>query len=177
MDIFCEQIVKKRKTGFEKLTVALIWVGGWFLCMGLILLGLNFPSFFMLAVLAAVGAIYCTFKLSARLNLEYEYSVTNGSLDIDKIINRSDRKRLISVEINTFDRFEVFNAGSSEYDSKRYDQVVVAVADPTLEDELYAAVLRHPVKGRLLLVFQPGEKVLAAVRRALPRQLQMRQFD
>ena len=59
---------------------------------------------------------------------------------------------------------------------RRYDKVVVAVADPMGEDPLYAAVLRHPAQGRMLIVFQPGEKVLAAVQRALPRNLQPRRF-
>lgn len=176
MDIFCEQIVKKKKTTYEKLTVALIWVGGWFLCMGIVLLGLNFPSFFMLALLAAAGVVYGAFKLASRMNLEYEYSVTNGSLDIDKIINRSDRKRMVSVDVETFDRFEPFDAEKIDYDAKRYDKVVVAVADPMGEDPLYAAVLRHPAQGRMLIVFQPGEKVLEAVQRALPRNLQPRRF-
>ncbi|MBR3844537.1 MAG: hypothetical protein IKM39_03415 [Clostridia bacterium] len=176
MDIFCEQIVKKKKTTFEKLTVALIWVVGWLLCMGLVLLGLNFYSYFMLALLAAGIVVYFSIKFASRLNLEYEYSVTNGLLDIDKIINRSDRKRMISVEINTFDRFEEFDAQNREFDPKRYDSVVVAVADPMGEDAVYAAVVRHPVKGRILIVFQPNEKVLSVVKQALPRTLQTRRF-
>ncbi len=176
MDIFCEQIVKKKKTTFEKLTVALIWVVGWVICMLLIFLGMNFPSYFMLAVLAAGLVVYFSVKLSFKLNLEYEYCVTNGLLDIDKIINRSDRKRMISVEISTFDRFEEFDPSKPDNDPKKYDSSVIAVADPMGGDAIYCAVVRHPVKGRIFIVFQPNEKVLSVVKQALPRTIQPRRF-
>ena len=177
MDIFCEQIVKKKKNTAEKLTVGLIWLGGWVLCMLLIFLGLYiFPGYFMLALLAAGFVVYFSMKLAFKLNLEYEYCVTNGLLDVDKIINRSDRKRLLSVEVNTFDRFEEFNPQKPENDPKRFDLVVNAVADPDGEDAIYAATIRHPVKGRILLMFQPNEKVLDTVKQALPRTLQTRRF-
>ncbi len=177
MDVFCEQIVKKRKTTAEKLAVALIWAGGWVLSMLLIFLGLYiFPGYFMLALLAAGFVVYFSMKLAFKLNLEYEYCVTNGLLDVDKIINRSDRKRLLSVEVNTFDRFEEFNPQKPENDPKKFDLVVNAVADPQGSDAIYAATIRHPVKGRILLVFQPNEKILTTVKQALPRTLQPRRF-
>jgi hypothetical protein len=175
MDIFCEQIVQKKKTTFEKLTVALIWLGGWMIAMLLILVGLTYvPRFFMLLVLAAIGAIYGAMKLSSRLNIEYEYSVTNGVLDVDKIINRSDRKRLLSAEISAFDKFEEFVPEKRDHSATQYDSVVTAVADPGGQDGIYVAVYRHPVKGRILLVFQPGERVLSTILKALPRHMQIR---
>ncbi len=176
MDIFCEQIVKKKKSTFEKLTVLLIWLAGWFVCVGLVLLGLSFPAYFMLALLAAAGVVFGVFKLTSRFNLEYEYSVTNGVLDVDKIINRSDRKRMISATINTFDRFEVYDDARMISEKDRYDLTVTAVADPQGEDELYVAAFRHPVKGRVRIVFQPNQKVLDTVIAALPRHLQPRRF-
>ncbi len=177
MDIFCEQIVKKRKTTAEKLTVGLIWVGGWILCMLLIFVGLYVLSaYFMLALLAAGFVVYFSMKLAFKLNLEYEYCVTNGLLDVDKIINRSDRKRLLSVEVNTFDRFEEFDPQKPENDPKKFDLVVNAVADPDGADAIYVATVRHPVKGRIMLVFQPNEKVLTTVKQALPRTLQPHRF-
>ena len=177
MDIFCEQIVKKKKTSAEKTTVALIWVIGWVVCMLLFYLGLYIlPSFFMLLLLAAGFVVYFTMKMAFKLNLEYEYCVTNGLLDVDKIINRNDRKRMISVEASTFDRFEPYDPQKPENDPKRFDLVVNAVADPDGEDAIYVAALRHPVKGRILIVFQPNQKILDGITKALPRHLQSRRF-
>ena len=127
-------------------------------------------------MLAAFGAAFGAFKLAAKWNLEYEYSVTNGVLDVDKIINRSDRKRLVSADVAAFDRFEVFRPDSAEFDLNRFDKVVTAVADPAGQDAVYAAVMRHPVHGRTLILFQPNEKVLTTVQKSLPRTLQTRRF-
>ena len=176
MDIFCEQIVKKKKSSAETATVALIWLVGWVVAMVLIWLGLAIQTFFPLYMLAAFGVAFGAFKLSAKWNLEFEYSVTNGTLDVDKIINRSDRKRLVSADVATFDRFEKFRPDSADFDLKRFDKVVNAVADPAGQDAIYGAVLRHPVCGRTLILFQPNEKVLATVQKSLPRTLQPRRF-
>lgn len=176
MDIFCEQIVKKKKTTAEKGILALIWLGGWLLCMALAFLGLVYANYLPIFLLAAGFAVYFTLKIAAKLNLEFEYCVTNGLLDIDKIINRSDRKRLISVEVNTFDRFEKYDAKKADFDPKKFDAFVNAVADPASNNDIYAATVRHPVKGRMLILFQPNEKVLKTVQQSLPRTLQPRRF-
>lgn len=178
MDIFCEQIVKKKKSTTEILAVLAIWVGGWILCAALVLAGLTVMSgrFFMPSLLLCAGVVYGVMKLTARFNLEYEYSVTNGVLDVDKIINRSDRKRMISAQINQFDRFDVWDAQKAAHDQTHYDLTVTAVADPQGTDPIYVAVTRHPVKGRVRIIFQPGEKVLTTVQQALPRELRARRF-
>jgi hypothetical protein len=178
MDIFCEQIVKKKKSTTEILTVLLIWIAGWILCAALVLAGLTLLSgrFFMPSLLLSAGVVYGVLKLTARFNLEYEYSVTNGVLDVDKIINRSDRKLMISAQISQFDRFEEWDAQKAAHDQTHYDLTITAVADPNGEDAVYVAVTRHPVKGRVRIIFQPGEKVLTTVRQALPRELRTRRF-
>ncbi len=169
--IFFEQIVKKKKTPAELAATVAIWAAGWLLCAALIWLGFMFFQFFMLALLAAVGVIYGTFKLAARLNLEYEYSVTNGTLDIDKIINRADRKRMISVNVGELDRFGLYDPARQP--AGRFDLVVNAAADVQAPDPIYAAAVRHPAKGRVLVIFQPNERILGAVKRALPPALQL----
>ena len=172
MDIFHEQIIKKKKTVAEKLTVVLIWGGGWAICMALIWLGLTVAAAYLpLLFLAAAGVVWGAIKLAARLNLEYEYCVTNGTLDIDTIINRNSRKRLISVEVSELDTFESFDP--QKIDTKRFDKTVFAVGDVNSDLPLYCATLRHPVKGRVLIVFQPDERVLAAVKTSLNRTLRM----
>ncbi len=176
MDIFCEQIVKKKKTTTEWLMVLGLWLFGWLIAMLVIWFALLSTVYLPLAFLGAIGVIYGAMKLSAKFNVEYEYAVTNGLLDVDKIINRSDRKRLISVEINTFDTFQEVTNPINGNELKNYDKVVVAVADPAAEDKIYSATFRHPVKGRVMVVFQPSEKVLTTVQKSLPRNLQARRF-
>ena len=59
-----------------------------------------FP-FPMLTMLVALGAGFGGYKLLTMRLLEYEYSLTNGFVAVDKIMNRSSRKRMTSFECST----------------------------------------------------------------------------
>ena len=95
-DVFVEQIVKK-KFGPKDYAVTVLAV-----LVGLIVIALSFlvPAVgVLILVLAAVGVYYL---ITAR-NLEFEYSVTNGDITIDKIINRRKRKRVINTDAQYID--------------------------------------------------------------------------
>lgn len=44
------------------------------------------------------GSLYGGYILITNMSVEYEYIVTNGEMDIDKIIAKRRRKRLITVK-------------------------------------------------------------------------------
>ena len=48
-------------------------------------LQMKFP--FLILISAAI--IYSAYKVNSMLNIEFEYIATNGSVDVDKIINKS----------------------------------------------------------------------------------------
>ena len=79
MDTFFEQIVAKKKGAPE-----------WLIIIGTILAGLLVLGFVFLfansfLVIALVGVGYGAWWLITTQNVEYEYCVTNGDIDIDKI--------------------------------------------------------------------------------------------
>ena len=55
----------------------------------------------MLGLMITIGAVYLGYYLVTSLNIEYEYILTNGEVDFDKITAQRSRKRLISVKLNT----------------------------------------------------------------------------
>ena len=87
-DVFVEQIVEKRqdlktvllKTG---IVLAALLLSSVFLFFGI--LRMFFP--FVFAV-----SIYGAYLLIRSQNFEFEYSFTNGDLDIDRIFSRRSRK-------------------------------------------------------------------------------------
>lgn len=167
MDFFNEQIVKKHKTPLETATVILIYVAAWVIAFGLVLVGLRFSAFMVLFILIACGAIWGSLKLAATFNIEFEYCVTNSDLDIDKIINKNSRKRLISINIADIEEMSLYD--ESKLKNRSFDHTVNAVADNNLP--VYFAYLRTPEKGKTLLLFQPDEKILTAMKKSLPRLL------
>jgi hypothetical protein len=56
------------------------------------------------------------------LNVEYEYIVTNGEMDVDMIQSKTNRKRLISFKCSEIERIEPYVKGSSIYDRETFDK-------------------------------------------------------
>ena len=98
MDTFFEQIIAVKKNGKAVAAIIGIWLAAFIVCF-LLIMFMGFLGTFSL--LLAAGALFGAYKLCTRFNLEYEYIVTNGTMDIDKIINKSSRKRILSFELAT----------------------------------------------------------------------------
>ena len=90
MDTFVEQIVKKQKGGKEYAIIAATILGA--LVLGALSLMLG-----MFAALLLVGIGYGAWWLITSQNVEFEYSVTNGDIDISQIIAQRNRKIIVSV--------------------------------------------------------------------------------
>ncbi|NMA67438.1 MAG: hypothetical protein GX957_14595, partial [Clostridiaceae bacterium] len=50
-----------------------------------------------------VGLLYLAYWLITNRNIEFEYAITNGDIDIDKIINQRKRKRVFSGKVKEFE--------------------------------------------------------------------------
>ena len=96
MDTFFEQIIAIKKTGKAIAAIAGIWLLAFILCF-LLFMFISYLAVF--AFLLIAGVLFGAYKLSTRFNIEYEYIVTNGTMDIDKIISKSSRKRVLSFEL------------------------------------------------------------------------------
>lgn len=167
MDLFVEQIVKKEKNIKEKILQILIWL----LAVNLIaaaavLIFLGIP-FGMLLFFVIVGIGYGAYKLSCRFEIEYEYSITNGYFDVDKIIAKSKRQRVLSTTCREFEAFGRYD--EKEHASKNYKTILTACSEGA-EDKWYAA-LHAKDMGYTLVIFTPNEKVLGTLKKYVPRQV------
>ncbi len=162
MDTFFEQITAVKKSGKDIAAITGIWLLAFIICFLLVLFMGYLGSFSFLLI---AGARFGAFKLSFRFNVEYEYIVTNGTMDIDKIINKSSRKRVLSFELATVSRLEKFNQGLlSSVNSK---EIVTAcnLNDP----EAYLMVSSTEGKGTSYLIFAPDERVRGAIVKFVPK--------
>ena len=162
MDTFVEQIVAKKKGGKEYGIIFLVILAALVLTAALFLL---FPPLMVLVV----GIGYGAWWLITSQNVEYEYSVTNGDIDIDQIIARRKRKRIVSVVGNKLEVLEPYNAAA--YASRPFDRKVMAA--PSEQDEgLWCFTYRSKKSGHTLVVFQPERRVLDALIVGLPAYVQ-----
>ena len=173
MDIFTEQIVKRKFSGKDwgisfaasLAAVVLIYISIF------ILLPLTGMPLIPLVVL--VGSIYGVYWVVTSRNLEFEYSVTNGDLTVDKIINKRRRKRVVSFDVHNTEEMGKYNA--QRMAQRQVEKVLMAAETETGENAWYMMV-RTAKYGRTLLVFSPNEKVLDGIKAGMPRQMRFDVF-
>ena len=176
MDVFLEQIVARKSTGLDTLkkvgiiVAALILIflftfiiPGFRMAGGI--LGTIGQVFTTLGLLLAVGVIYGTWYLITGMSVEYEYILTNGEIDVDKIIARRKRKRLITLDTRNFSEFGLYKS------APRVGQnVTVIMACSSPEDpNTYYALCDHAKFGQCMLVFNPNEKILQNAKQYIKR--------
>ena len=125
MDTFNEYIVQHKKGVKEHLTIIGMVLGAILLIFTLFAFAKYLQSFFLLFVGAVFYLLYVGITMQ---NTEYEYSVTNGEVDIDKITARRKRQRIISVHSRTF---EYFAPLTTEHKNAYDDNTIVQRIDAT----------------------------------------------
>lgn len=170
MDIFVEQIVKKEATGRDWALRIIIGIAMGVLCaVSLFIFIFIFP---ILGLLLLFVVIWGGYLLITNTDCEYEYIVTNGEIDIDKIIAKRKRIRLITAKASSFEAFGEYENAPDTGDGVT---TVSAVGTSTPEDgsKTYYADFKHPSAGNVRLIFSPNEKVIDAVTPFLSRQIRI----
>lgn len=174
MDIFNEYIVKRKMDQRDYLKIAGLVVGSaavmFALYMVLPLLG---AIGMMLLMPCIVGIGVTDYFLIRTFFIEYEYSVTNGYVVIDKIIARNSRKRVLAFECRDVERLVKYDP--QKYQGRTFNKTVMA--DTNIEEDAHWCVeINHRELGRTLVVFTPTERILAAMKPFLKRQVSMEAF-
>jgi len=163
MDSYAEQIVKKADDGSDNLKRNLCLVGG--IAVGILLIfvtGLLHIS--LVGIFLGVGAFYAGLYLGTNYDVEYEYLVVNGELDIDKILAKKRRKKLITIKVGEFENF-----GKYSKDMKEEDDVTLIWAVGTSDEnpETFYGDFPHPTYGKCRILFSPSVRVLRELRNGL----------
>lgn len=162
MDVFVEQIVRK-KFGPKDYLVTFGCILG-----SCLLIFLAFLFLVQIFVFVVAGVCFGAYYLITSRNLEFEYSVTNGDLTIDKIISRRSRKRVISLDCKLVETIGKYKP--EEHTAKHYDKkFITSIYDDGRN--AWCMTLQHPKHGRILVVFSPNERILESVVSFIPRQV------
>lgn len=173
-DVFIEYMVRKQRT----LQSTLLKLGIGIAAILVFILAFFFSPFLgafsFFGVLVAFGAVYGGYMLITNMNVEFEYSLTNGEMDIDKITAQRRRKRLLSVKIREVDDFGKYAA--QEHEGKAYQTKISAYDHPDADD-LYFFVIHHKEKGQTLVIFNANERMLEGMKPYLPRPIFHKVFN
>ena len=160
-DVFNEQLIKKQRTPADVLKMAAIWGGTVIVSAALSILVPYIGV--MLAVLVIWGAVI----LSGRLKQEFEYSFTNGDLDIDVIYNRSRRKRVVMIDTKKLLAME--KVLSKEQAAKGYAKVL-DLSSGAASEGLYGLVYEIDHKKTRIFI-EPNESILKGIYAFAPRSV------
>lgn len=167
-DVYTEYMVVKKPNASDTVKKLGISVAAILVCAVLFVVSKYAGMLQPFAIMGGLGALYLGWCLMNNLNVEFEVIVTNGGMDVDKIIARRDRKRLVSVNCANFEEFGKYNPEASKAQSCN---TVVLACDSEKSDNVYYAIYRHPSKGKTMLVFNANEKVLATMKPYVPRNV------
>ncbi|MBQ6815754.1 MAG: hypothetical protein IJP26_00790 [Clostridia bacterium] len=158
MDIFSEQLVSIKKDAKTYFLAALIIVATAAITAGALIYSGAYPILVMVAVAAVYGAV----KLIGLLNIEYEYILTNGTFDIDKITSKSKRSRVLS-----FECADILNVG--KYNENAIKSMSVA-KKLICGNPANAYFIVAKVKGqKVLMVLSLNEKMLNTLKNSVPK--------
>lgn len=167
MDFFNEWIVKKKKSAIDMLIVFATCFAAIFLIYLLMAFSHKMLTFFPLLVALV---IYLAYRIITGTNVEFEYSVTNGQMDVDKIIARRRRKRVCSVNSRNF---EYFAPLTEQYSSAFKDSSIVKRIDASsnTNSERACFAIYYNNGEKTCIIFEPTDKMLEDFSKYVPRSL------
>ncbi len=170
MDNLVEQVVKVKKTSRYFINMALIIFGAIAIPASLIALALIIKRAYVIyiALFAGLFCIYGAFMLVTGLNIEYEYSFLSGTMRVDKIIAKRNRKNVLKLDVKVID--DIFKYNDEEMASRKFNKVY-NVATEEYNSDNYVFTFHSEAKGRCAVVFSPKEKLLNAMRPYLKHEV------
>lgn len=162
MDTFFEQLITIKKTAKDISLIILIWFATFFTIF--MLFTVLYSPF---SLLLSFGIGFGAFWLSTKLNVEFEYIITNGTLDIDKITNKSSRKRIMSLELANVKELKKVTPDFI----RKVDRKKTLVACNIDSDYIYYLSAERSGKSNANLIFAPDKKLQSAIEKFAPKYL------
>lgn len=162
MDAYIEQIVKNEKTSKDLLIKALMIMSIFAILVLGVVLGFILNGYFIfLGVAGAAFDIYFCWLVITGLDREYEYEVTNNNLQIDKIMAKRRRKRILSIDINKIEGFDKLS--DNRLNANRCDKVL-QLGTYEGDESQYRFIVQTNKYGKVMVVFAPNQKTLNAIK-------------
>lgn len=168
-DVFIEKLVKKKRTGQDLALIVLISFGALIAALlAFVFLAGRLGAF---GVLIIFGVFYGGWYLITNLNIEYEYSLTNGELDVDMIIAERRRKRLLTVHCKEFEILAPVNDNHKKEMEDTGINYKVYACSSMEANRLYFCIFNLSGKGKTLLIFEPDNRMLDSFKTIIPRKV------
>lgn len=165
MDTFIEKIVARKKNGQDYLITA----GIIFLAIVLLVVVSSVPVINSFGPILWVGVGFLAFYFIKSRNIEFEFAVTNGDIDIDKIIAQRKRKRIFSGSAKDFEIVAKLKSDKYTNEFKNIKNRIEAVSSLDNPNVFFIVA---PFKGeRTIVFFEPDNRMLSNFKTFIPRKV------
>lgn len=161
-DLYSELLVKKERTIKDKL------VKGGLIALVVIcaLVGIFMPFLFFVAIALGIAAYF----IIPGTDLEFEYLFVNGELDIDKIMSKSKRKRVKSLNISECDLMAPLNSHRMDYYNSNQKLKVQDFSSGNPEHKRFAIIARDGA-DTCKVIIEPDETLAKTMRNTAPSKV------
>ena len=165
MDTYTEHIIKQKYSFKAILMTFGLYLLATVLSVVTVTLAFSYPLVMQFAFALVVGYYVGAWFITQKFNIEYEYIVTNDELDVDKIMSRKTRKRMLTVSARKFDEFGKAEGPRFEELMKNPEiQVKFDASISKKSDGRFYALFVNKKEQKMLLIFNPTEKMLKMFR-------------
>ena len=163
-DLYSELIVKRKTPLTEQLIksmmIAATAVFG-------VLYFMTLKWFFLIALVGMAAADYFFIP---GFNLEYEYLYVNGELDIDKIMAKSKRKKICSLDIKNMECMAPFQSHTLDAYKNNKNIKISDYSSGVKNDRQYGIVMKND-SGLFMVIIEPNHIILEDMKRIAPRKV------
>ncbi len=157
-DVFVEHIIK-RKTDLKTVLYRILAI---FLTVIVFLFGSLYLGMLGLTITVLIG--YLAYLVFVYTSVEFEYSLVNGTLTIEKILGQRKRKFVDEFDLKNA---EIIAPTFSEEIQKREITRLLDYSSGYKSDGLYSVILTDQ-EGSTQVLFEPTEKMIDAMYHVRP---------
>ncbi len=163
-DVYVEWLVKRQRT----LTDRLIRIATMFLSVFSVFMVIMTAE--LLVMIVAVAICVLTYFAYGRTDVEYEYIYVTGELAIDRIMSKSRRKRIETLDTSRIEVVAPLNSPHLDgHKHKKYKECDYSSGVQTPNSHIF--VMYHAEGKKIIL--EPNRDLIVALRDNLPHKVHM----
>jgi hypothetical protein len=161
-DVYVEWLIpKKRNFAGKVLRVVLLTLT---IILGILALGLGKLLILILAVLMG----FVTYFLFCLTDLEYEYIYVNGELMVDRIMQKSMRKRMLNVDKSEIEVIAPMTSPKVDpYKNRQWKEFIFTSGYQKDNRRIFEIYCNNGIK----VVFEPNREMIMAMKSQMPHKV------
>jgi len=162
-------MIKQKKKKGDYIKAFLVVIAATFIVLAITLVFIALPSYLIsMWPITIVGIYFGAYKIISSFDVEYEYILTNGELDVDKITHRKKRKRIITIHVKSFIEFgKMGDEKEKLHKTEDFSYTINASANSSTYTDYYAVFFKNGQKMKL--IFNPTGRMIDTFKTYAPR--------